>query len=97
MKTIFDVFVRFSIKQWCLSHPRHVTSPLEVYTVRADKRLMRSVSPGGQTVQQQPYLYPRLDKGGEEGDFMTASSCSSLDFSPRYFLFIFFIGVAAYK
>ena len=51
---------------------------------------MRSGSAGGQTVQQQPYLYPRLDKGGEEGDVMTASSCSSLDFSPRYFLFIFF-------
>jgi len=72
-----------SIKQWCLSHPRHVTSPLEVYTVRADKRLMRAGSAGGHTVQQHPFLYPRLDKGGEEGDVMTASSCSSLDFSPR--------------
>jgi hypothetical protein len=74
-----------SIKQWSLSHPRHVTSPLEVHTVHAEKRVGRSGATGSLNLQH-PFLYPRLVKTseGEEGDLVGTSSCSSLDnFSPR--------------
>jgi hypothetical protein len=56
-----------------------VTSPLEVYTVHEDKRMLRSAAHN-----HQPFMYPRLEKGEGDGDLLMDSSCSSLDnFSPR--------------